>query len=265
MTRPHAQPEYEESFVECLEMMWGEGFLSPGGADEVRAILSHERLSRKCVLDIGCGTGGAGRLLVAEYAADRVVGIDIVPLLIERARRLGEQAGLGDRIVFKLVESGPLPFMPATFDLVFTKDALLHMPDKLAALREIRRVLRPGGLLLGSDWLAGENIADCPAWARFIELRRPSFVMARPEAMIAAMRAAGFVDITTLDRNAWFADVASRDVHAVEGPLCDRLRVLLGEAGYEDWVAVRCAIAGAARSGALRPTHFRAIKSAVEE
>jgi phosphoethanolamine N-methyltransferase len=217
------------------------------------------------VLDIGCGTGGAELLLIAEYDAGRVVGIDVVPLLIERARRLGLQAGLSDRIVFKLVEPGPLPFKPATFDVVFTKDALLHMSDKLAALREIHRVLRPGGLLLGSDWLAGENIADCPAWARFIELRRPSFVMARPEAMIAAMRAAEFADITATDRNAWFAHVASRDVQAVEGPLRDRLRVLLGEAGYEDWVAVRCAIAGAARSGALRPTHFRAIKSAVGE
>jgi phosphoethanolamine N-methyltransferase len=261
--RPRRQLEYEENFVECLEMLWGEGFLSPGGALEVRTILNDEKLSNRTVLDIGCGTGGAELLLATEYQVDRVVGIDIVPLLIERAQRLCERTELGDRILFKLVELGPLPFLPATFDVVFTKDTLLHMPDKLAALRDIHRVLRPGGLLLGSDWLAGENIAECPFWARFIELRRPSFVMVPPEAMMAAMREAGFTDISMSDRRAWLADLALHDLQAVEGPLRERLSQMLGE-GYEDWVAVRRAIAGSARSGSLRPMHLKAVKAGVE-
>src|SRR3954468_12548058 len=142
-------PEYEESFIARLEMMWGEGFLSPGGADEVRLMLSGEDISGKRILDIGCGAGGAELLLVREFDAHHVVGIDVVPELIERARQLCRKACLSGRIELTLVEPGPLPFEDASFDVVFTKDALLHMPDKLVAFREIHRVLWPGGVFIG--------------------------------------------------------------------------------------------------------------------
>jgi SAM-dependent methyltransferase len=260
VTRPATTPEYDESFIERLEMMWGKGYLSPGGAEEVRIILAGESLSGKRVLDIGCGAGGAELLLVREYDAANVVGIDIIPQLVERARQLSEEAGLARRIQIKAVEPGRLPFKRAAFDVVFTKDSLLHVPDKLEIFREIYRVLRPGGFFIGSDWLAGENVDRCPSWARFRELRRPSFAMASGAIMAQAMRDAQFEHITLIDRNAWFAEAAARDVETVEGPLRNDLRLLLGEAGYEDWVAVRRAIAGAALSGALRPTHIKAFK-----
>lgn len=253
--------EYDEGFIARLEMMWGEGFLSPGGADEVRAILAGEDLSGKCVLDIGCGAGGAELLLVREFKTKQVVGIDVVPILVERARRLCAEARLSERIAIERVEPGPLPFADSAFNVVFTKDALLHMPDKRAAFREIARVLAPGGLFVGSDWLAGENIATCPHWARFIALRRPSFVMASAGQMAEAMRAARFESITMTDRNEWFVDITARDVEAVTGHLRKSLLGLLGEDGYGDWLAVRRAIAGAAASGSLRPTHLRAIRS----
>jgi SAM-dependent methyltransferase len=179
---------------------------------------------------------------------------------LSSGRRLCQETGLTDRVEVKTVEPGSLPFGDAAFDAVFTKDALLHIPDKLEIFREIYRVLRPGGLFIGSDWLAGENIDRCPAWAHFIELRRPSFVMASPAAMRSAMSAAGFERMTLTDRNAWFIDVADHDVNAVEGPLRESLHQLFSEAVYEEWAAVRRAIAGAARSGALRPTHMRALK-----
>jgi phosphoethanolamine N-methyltransferase len=253
MSRPDTEPEYDENFFVRLEMMWGEGFLSPGGAEEVRTIASTTEIAGKRVLDIGSGAGGAALLLAREFGASRVVGIDVVPALVERARELA--SGI-DRVRFERVEPGPFPFEPSSFDVVFTKDALLHFPDKNQAFAEISRVLVAGGVFIGSDWLAGENIARCPAWARFIELRRPSFAMVGAEAMIAAMRRAGFEDIRTVDRNAWFADAAERDVATVEGPLRAALLGVLGEAGYREWLDVRNAVAGAARSGALRPTHL---------
>jgi SAM-dependent methyltransferase len=257
MSRPDSEPEYDENFFARLEMMWGEGFLSPGGAEEVRAIASNAEIAGKRVLDIGSGAGGAALLLARELAASSVIGIDIVPALIARARKLTSSA---DRVRFELVEPGPFPFEPGSFDIVFTKDALLHFPDKDQAFAEIYRVLVPDGAFIGSDWLAGENIARCPAWARFLELRRPSFAMVDAKAMIAAMRRAGFEDIRTVDRNAWFAKTAERDVQDVEGHLREPLLGLLGEMGYREWLDVRNAVAGAARSGALRPTHLFARK-----
>jgi phosphoethanolamine N-methyltransferase len=191
-----------------------------------------------------------------------VTGIDVVPELVERSRRLCRAAGLSDLVSFELVAPGPLPFADAAFDIVFTKDALLHIPDKTGVFREISRVLRPGGRFLGSDWLAGENIGRCPHWVRFLELRRPSFVMTDWQTMIQAMNIAGLVDVKDFDRSEWFAQAARTDVESVEGPQRERFQQFLGPSGYEGWLAVRRAIAGAAASGALRPTHLKGRKPA---
>src|SRR3546814_4532350 len=61
---------------------------------------------------------------------------------------------VADRVDFRLVEPGPLPFAAGRFDAVFSKDALIHIPDKQGLYAEVLRVLRPGGAFAASDWLA---------------------------------------------------------------------------------------------------------------
>src|SRR5215468_1592821 len=116
--------EYPWHFVDRLEIVWGVGFLSPGGADEVKEITKDVEVSGKEVLDIGCGTGGPDIVLANELNAGRIVGIDVEPSLLERARRNARSAGASDRIDFRLVEPGILPFIENQFDLVFSKDAM---------------------------------------------------------------------------------------------------------------------------------------------
>jgi phosphoethanolamine N-methyltransferase len=260
MARSASTPEYDAGFIRRLELMWGEGFLSPGGAGEVRAILAGEDLRGAVVLEVGSGAGGAALLMARECGIARIHGIDVVPELVERSRRLFEAAGLQDRASFALTAPGPLAFDDDAFDVVFTKDAFLHMPDKAGIFREVFRVLKPGGRFLGSDWLAGPNIAQCPAWASFLELRRPSFVMVDAAEMTRAMVQAGFIGVASTDRSDWFKATASRDVERVEGPLRQDLMECFGQPQYEEWLAVRRAIAGAAASGALRPTHLKGWK-----
>ena len=60
----HQEIEYDDTLVAMLEMIWGEGFLSPGGAEEVALLLEGEYISGKKVIDIGCGIGGIDVLLV---------------------------------------------------------------------------------------------------------------------------------------------------------------------------------------------------------
>ena len=77
---------YPEAFIERLHTRWGRGFLSPGGAEEVLEIVSGLDLAARRLLDLGCGPGGPAIVLARETGA-HVLGIDIEPQLLDRARR----------------------------------------------------------------------------------------------------------------------------------------------------------------------------------
>jgi SAM-dependent methyltransferase len=93
-----------------LELLWGRGWLSPGGPEELARLLQGEDLEGRHVLDIGCGAGGIDCLLVSEYGAANVTGIDVEAAVLETARERIREAGVSDRIDLVHIEPGPLPF-----------------------------------------------------------------------------------------------------------------------------------------------------------
>ena len=123
-----------------------EGFWWFAGMREITAALLDPVLSRpqdRLILDAGCGTGGMLSWLAARYAGGgQVVGVDVVPGALrycgERGHTHLAQASVTD-----------LPFADATFDLVTSFDVLVQLPGVAGdeqAIREMYRVLRPGGI-----------------------------------------------------------------------------------------------------------------------
>ncbi len=215
--------EYTEDFVAGLEWIWGDGFLSPGGPEEVAAILEDLDLAGAEVLDIGCGLGAIDLLLAREHGAARVTGIDVERPLIDQARRRAAAAGLSDRIDFRLVEPGPLPFADGAFDVVFSKDSIIHIPDKAALYAEVLRVLRPGGRFAASDWLlGGEKPYSAPmrAWLDIVGI---TFDMETPANTAAALEAAGFVEVALRDRNDWYRKAVRDELALASGDNLERL------------------------------------------
>lgn len=257
------ETQYPQHFVDRLEILWGEGFLSPGGAEEVRAIVNGVNLAEKSVLDIGCGTGGVDFVLAGDLNAGRVIAIDVEPALLDRARRRLESShsALAGQVDFQLVSPGPLKWPDAAFDVVFSKDAMIHIPDKAAMYREVLRVLKPGGVFAASDWLGGENM-NSPEWRRFRELAHLDFTMTTAVEAEAMLREAGFVDVSSVDRNGWYSEVTRQEVRDLEGPLRDRLLEVVDEDLYHHWLEVRRALRDAVNVGALRPTHLRGFRPA---
>ena len=135
--------QYPEHFVRRLEILWGDGFMSPGGAGEVHEALLGIGIRGKRILDFGCGIGGPSFVLAAGGAAE-VIGIDVEPQLVARATVSAERLGLGN-VSFQCVEPGPLGFADQSFDMVFSKEALLHIPDREAIFRDIARLLKTAG------------------------------------------------------------------------------------------------------------------------
>ena len=147
--------EYDEAMQVLLQLVWGDGFLSPGGAEEVARLLEGSDIRGCRVLDIGCGLGAVDELLAVRHGAASVVGVDIDPVLLEQMKARIERAGLAGQVRGVRVEPGPLPFPAASFDVVFSKDSLVQIPDKPALFADVHRVLRRGGRFIASDWLRG--------------------------------------------------------------------------------------------------------------
>jgi SAM-dependent methyltransferase len=104
----------------------------------VEAICRQVTDRRPRILDVGCGTG-ANLLMLAEYGDAEGVDISEDALAFCRERGLDKvRLGAGEQ----------LPYDDGTFDLVTALDVVEHMDDDLAGLREMRRVLRPGGRVL---------------------------------------------------------------------------------------------------------------------
>ena len=99
------------------------------------------------VLDVGCGTGSLAVLVKRLYPTVEMTGVDPDPKALARAERKAARTGVSVR--FDRGFADALPYSAATFDRVFSSLMFHHIPrsDKEQSLREIRRVLRPGGRL----------------------------------------------------------------------------------------------------------------------
>lgn len=251
--------EYDDAAIRFLAVLWGEGYLSPGGAAEVDRVLEGLDLGGKRVLDLGCGAGGAALHIAAMHGPAQVMGFDVEVPVIERARLAATRSGLAN---VSFIQSGPgrLPFVDGSFDVVLSKDALVHVSDKAAIFREIFRVLAPGGAFAASDWLishGGEPSGDMKA---YLAAEGLSFGMAPAETYVAAMTAAGFVDVRTLSRNAWYRDVARNELSRLEGSLRAEAVAAVGEAYVAKNIRTWTAMQKVLDSGEHCPTHLRGIK-----
>lgn len=98
------------------------------------------------VLEIGCGRGVALPVLAARLAPSVLVGVDIDPALVGVAER--RMRSLGVEATLLEADVRALPFERGTFDLVIDFGTCYHIGDPAAALREVARVLRPGGVFV---------------------------------------------------------------------------------------------------------------------
>jgi ubiquinone/menaquinone biosynthesis C-methylase UbiE len=109
--------------------------------------LPHLRAGMR-LLDCGCGPGSITAGLAEAVAPGAAIGIDASRAAIDAARLVQTD---GANLRFAIADAFTLPFPDATFDAVFAHALLQHLPDPLAALREMRRVLEPGGVIGVAD------------------------------------------------------------------------------------------------------------------
>ena len=108
---------------------------------EVRAFIRWAELSPyPSVLDMGCGRGVSSKLILEQLRPKRLAAFDFDPSMVELARRR-----LDDRVDLRVADATKMPYEDDSFDAVFESGVAHHVPDWQAAIREVGRVLKPGG------------------------------------------------------------------------------------------------------------------------
>jgi SAM-dependent methyltransferase len=187
--------------AELFERYMVPAIFGPWGADLVTRA-APQPVAR--VLDVACGTGVIARLAAPQVGvAGQVRGLDINAEALAVARSLPPPPGAS--ITWHEGSAVAMPFADATFDLVLCQQGLQFFPDRPAALREMHRVLAPGGRVTLSVWRAIQHspayavLADALERHGFAEVaasRRAPFVLGSAEEIRALLAEAGFQHVT---------------------------------------------------------------------
>ena len=251
---------YGPKQLNLLKVVWGEGFLSPGGTEEIDEIIKNSDVAKKYILDIGCGCGGAAFHLIKNHDAKSVEGIDPEPLVIETAKQLALKNNLSDLATFKCIQPGPLQYDDETFDIVFSKEVFLHILDKEALLKDVNRVLKPGGMIIVSDWMRVDDKSPSEQMQDYIEAEGLDMLMCSLKKYEELLKLTNFTDIEIRDRNEWYLQKAKKELEEIEGPLYQKVLDVLGKEETIGAIEIWKKLIGVLEIGEHRPGHFKAIK-----
>src|SRR5690349_8292422 len=112
-------------------------------------------LSPQTILETAAGTGIVSKAIADRLPDARLTVTDLNPAMLEIAKTRVS----GDHVKFEAVDATSLPYRDGDFDAVACQFGVMFFPDRLAAYREVRRVLRPGGTFLFNAWCP---LADNP-------------------------------------------------------------------------------------------------------
>lgn len=201
--------QYSRTGILRYEKIFGDGYISTGGpetTDDLCARLGPALKPGVRVLDVGSGIGGAAFYLAKTYGA-RVTGIDLAPEMIAIGLERARQANAPETVKFLIGDILKTEF-PESFDVIWSRDALMHIHDKPTLFRRLHDLLAPGGRLVVTDYARGAGPGS-PEFQAYV--RSTGYHLVDPASYGKLLEAAGFVDVVAEDATDKFLDIMKRE------------------------------------------------------
>mmetsp|Transcript_34922 Transcript_34922/g.56071 ORF Transcript_34922/g.56071 Transcript_34922/m.56071 type:complete len:278 (+) Transcript_34922:47-880(+) len=210
--------QYTQRGILRYEKIFGKGFISTGGLRTTREFVDkylNLRPGQK-VLDVGCGIGGSALYMAKVCGAD-VLGVDYSDNMLETARqRLREaETATGQKysVRYEMHDVTKSKFPENSFDVIYSRDCILHIGDKPALFKSFFKWLKPGGTLFITDYCRGPP----PGSKAFQEyLKDREYQLVQPHEYTQCVRDAGFVNVVGKDVTDKFVQVLQRELKYAE-------------------------------------------------
>eukprot|EP00250_Pteridium_aquilinum_P022641 c25496_g1_i1 orf=374-1858(+) len=221
--------QYKLNGILRYEWIFGEGFVSTGGKDTTQEFVKKLDLKPgQTVLDVGCGIGG-GDFYMAEEFDVSVVAIDLsvnmISLALERA--IGRQCA----VQFEIADCTKKEFPAETFDVIYSRDTLLHIHDKVTLFKKMSSWLKVGGKLLITDYCKSAGAAS-PNFANYIKERGYDLHDVKEYGQM--IQQGGLDEVISEDRTAQFVNILNNELALFE----KRKVSFLQEFSEEDYDAI---------------------------
>jgi ubiquinone/menaquinone biosynthesis C-methylase UbiE len=226
-----------------------------GGLAAVEALTRRAGISGEShVLDVCAGLAGPARFMATRCAA-RITCVDLSPERAAGAKRLTSLVGLGRLVRVIRADAQSLPFARSAFTAVVSQEGLLHVSDKARVLDECARVLRPGGRLAFSDWVATSRLSLSER--RRLEEWMAAVTIQTHDSYRGLLARAGFTGILAEDLSEEWMGVLRRRLEMFRG-LRAQTVARLGRQRYEEYNQLYAFFVGLVESRKLGGGRFSA-------
>jgi phosphoethanolamine N-methyltransferase len=203
--------QYKCSGILRYERIFGHGYVSTGGFETTKEFVDELDLKPgQKVLDVGCGIGGGDFYMAENFDVD-VIGIDLSINMISFA--LERAIGLKCSVEFEVADCTKKVYPDNTFDVIYSRDTILHIQDKPALFESFYKWLKPGGKVLISDYC---RKAGTPSEEFSEYIKQRGYDLHDVQAYGQMLKDAGFEQVRAEDRTEQFMKVLQKELNKVE-------------------------------------------------
>lgn len=202
------EQQYSVKSITRYEKIFGQGYVSTGGQSTTTEFVEKLQLQPgERVLDVGCGIGGGDFYMARQFGVS-VVGVDLSTNMIHRALEESMKNPTVD-VEFEICDATTREYPAESFDVVYSRDTILHIADKEALFAKFFRWLKPGGRVLISDYCCGEQDATAHFKA-YVKSR--GYHLLSPSQYGGVLEKVGFTEVVAEDRTEHFVEVLQEEL-----------------------------------------------------